>query len=98
MRIRLPDKMIGGYQLLYTRYWLEGICLNSETSEKIAAFSFIGNLMIYLHHSNLCNYYPEKITPVSALVMTVFSKFAIPAMSCFLFQDICFFGNSDLIR
>ena len=59
--------------------------MNTKSSQKIAVFSFLGNLMIFLHHANLCDYYPEKATPISIFVMTLFSKLAIPAMSWFFF-------------
>ena len=71
--------------------------MNNETSEKITTFSFFGNLLIFFHHANLLDYYPEKITPLSVALMTICSKLAIPAMSWFFFiSGYLFFRNLTL--
>lgn len=62
--------------------------MNKEFSWKITWISFLGNIIIFLHHANLKDYYPDKVTVVSVDIMNFFSYLAVFAMSWFFFMHI----------
>jgi len=73
--------------------------MSKEVSYKISWVTFIGNILILLHHANLTNIYPDQATGYYALFMGFFSKIAIPAMSWFFFiSGYLFFRNFDMSK
>lgn len=69
----------------------------TKSSYKISWMMFVSNVVIFLHHANLKDYYPEKVTPVSVGVMDFFSVLAIPAMTWFFFiSAYLFFRNLEV--
>ncbi len=71
--------------------------MNKEFSWKITWISFLGNIIIFLHHANLKDYYPDKVTVVSVDIMNFFSYLAVFAMSWFFFiSGYLFFRNFEM--
>lgn len=73
--------------------------MDEKFSWKITWASFVGNVLIFLHHANLKDYYPEKTTLMSAFVMDFFSYLAVIAMSWFFFiSGYLFFRNFKMSK
>ena len=73
--------------------------MDEKFSWKITWVSFVGNVLIFLHHANLKDYYPEKTTAMSVAMMDFFSYLAVIAMSWFFFiSGYLFFRNFEMSK
>lgn len=73
--------------------------MEKEFSWKITWVSFVGNIIIFLHHANLKDYYLEKATIISVSLMNFFTYLAMFAMSWFFFiSGYLFFRNFQISK
>lgn len=72
--------------------------MNQQASRKIALATFLANIVIFLHHANLKNYFADRITEISCSIMDFFSMLSIPAMTWFFFiSAYLFFRKRKII-